>query len=89
MPPPRAMMTTRSFSMRQVEPSGMMISCPRTMAASRMPFFRCRSFRGTPRNRVLGPTVKSMASAWPSAMRCREFMTLPLEFWSPRTMWRM
>ena len=47
----------------------MMISRPRMMTASRIPFFRWRSFKGVLRWRVVSRTVNSMASAEPSAMR--------------------
>ena len=50
-------------------PSGMIICIPRTITAIRIPGRRRRSFSGTPRQRVVGPTENSMASAAPSAMR--------------------
>ena len=69
MPLSLEMTMTRSPACMAVEPSGMMISCSRTSTAMRMLGLSRRSFRATPRFRVLGLTVNSMASAPPSAMR--------------------
>ena len=80
---------TESPSWMDVEPSGIMISPPRATTATRIPGFRDRSRRGVPRWRVEAVTVNSMASAAPSAMRYRAFITLPWEFCIPRTTWRM
>ena len=67
----------------------MMMSPPRASTAIRIPFLSWRSFRGTPRWRVLALAVNSMASAEPSAIRYRVFITLPWEFCIPRTTWRI
>ena len=80
---------SESPSWMDVEPSGIMISPPRATTATRIPGFRDRSRRGVPRWRVEAVTVNSMASAAPSAMRYRAFITLPWEFCIPRTTWRM
>ena len=46
-------------------------------------------FQWDPRLRVLALAVNSMASAEPSAIRYRVFITLPWEFCIPRTTWRI
>ena len=85
MPMPREMMMTVSPELMTEEPTGMMTWPWWMMTAMRTPRFNCRSYRGVCSCRVVLLTANSAASAPPSAMRYRAFITLPLEFCIPRT----